>query len=321
VGIQLEVSKYGNIEARIADWAKGREDIEAVLIVGSRGMDHASTLQNGSDLDVIIFTSNPKWYQINVQWYHEVADVVIGQYEDSNHMIFAVSEDFYVIFKPDLDVDFSVVPIRFVRKEIQLARLFLRFPNLVAGLEQRLRAEASAFRLGFRTLFDRDSLAQEIAESFGQLNWIANYPSIPEYISAIDKYLVGTFKAIKKAKSGKVFHAKWLCDTTLKLQLIQMVKWHTYAQEQSTDPHRLLELSITQWADTRIKEELPHTFSEYRPDDIYRALYASLNLFYWVTAETSKRLGHEYQDAFLLIVDRIEWIREHLEPMLDSHIS
>lgn len=309
----MESLNYVDIQEGIANWAELRQDIRAVFILGSRGHSDPDTAQSGSDLDVLIVASHPQWYRTEgTDWCHGISPLVISQHQEGRHMVFALSDDYYVVFKPDLDVDFSIVSLRHIRQEIRRAKWFLRFPRLSSNvLEKHLRARASAFRLGFRVLLDRESLMQEIIGSFGQIPWLVVFPAETEFLSAVDAFLIYTFKAVKKVHSGKLFHAKWICDTVLKMQLIRMAEWHVRSQERQNEPIRYRDLAVDKWADPRVRYELPKTSPGFDSDDIYRALYAGLNLFYWVAAETAKNLG--YQDALSTAVDRIEWLREYVE--------
>jgi hypothetical protein len=311
----MEMLKYSDIEERIADWAGLHQDIRAVIILGSRGSRDPNASRAGSDLDVLIVASSAEWYRTRgTDWCSEISPVLVCQYQNERHMVFERSDDYYVIFKPDLDVDFSIVSRRYIRQETLRAKWFLRFPSLSPVPDKTLQAEASAFRPGFRVLLDRDLLAQDIVDSLKRIPWLAPLPGESEFLFALDEFLICTFKAVKKAHSSRLFHAKWMCDTTLKMQLIRMAKWHVHSRQRQVETTRHTDLAVDEWADPRVIGELPQTFASFDSGDIYRALYASLGLFYWVAAETSQSLG--YQDTLAAAVDRIEWLREYIESKL-----
>lgn len=306
---------YADIETRIAEWASKREDVRSVLILGSRGHNDSCVAQTSSDLDVLVVTSRPEWYRTSdTDWCWEIAPLIIAHHQEGQHMVFAPSDDFCVVFKPDLDVDFSIVPCSLVHREIRQVKWFIRFPRLFSNVTERsFRAKASTFRSGFRVLFEREFLTQEIRNSFGQISWSATLPDKTELLSVVDEFLVTTFKAARKVKAGKLFHAKWICDVTLKMQLIHLAEWHIRSQEKREESVRYRDLAVEQWADPRVRYELPRTYSQLDATNICGTLYASLNLFYWVIAETAKNLG--YQDTLSTAVDRIEWLREYIELM------
>jgi len=236
-------------------------------------------------------------------------------------MVFTFSEDYYVVFKPDLDVDFSIVPLQRLRQEIWTASWFAYFSGLQpppTASVKRFYVIASALHQGFRTLVDRDGLASEMQSAFASFYTSVVMPSLAELLATVDEFLLFAFKAIKKINSGKRYAAKWICDVTLQMLLIRMATWHIHTQRcEDTQPVRYRDLRLDEWADPRLLIELPKTFASYNHSDIYRALQSAVDLFYWVTTETATQLG--YQDQFIQVVDRFEWLRAYLEICQEAH--
>ena len=307
---------YAEIEQRIFQWAESRQDIRAVFVIGSRGQDNVDSVRNGSDLDVLVVSSKPELYRFEANdWCRQIAPMILVQKQVDAHMVFPSSNDYYAVFSPDLDVDFSFVSLKDLRWEIAQGRVLLNFPKIYPDIfAQRLRAEASAFHLGFRALIDHDTLARELKNTMCQIQWVSTLPSAQIFLRAVDEFLILTFKAYKKAESDKLFHAKWICDVTLKIQIIRMAEWHVRSLGTQDKAIRRRDLAIDEWADKQVKEEMTKISSGFEAKEIYNALYASLNLFYWMIVETAKNLG--YQDDLVAAIDSIEWLREKLESSL-----
>jgi hypothetical protein len=306
-------SDYTNIEHGIIDWGNRCSDIQGIFIIGSRG--RSISPQSSADLDLIVVTTKLQKYSTNnLAWCNDVGPIVLGCYQAKNHMVFNQSTDYYVVFEPDMDVDFSFVQLRTLQKELFFAQLFLRFPGLFSQpIETSIRAKASAFYPGFRILLDRDHLQEKIKNTFGKIPWKVNLPTVYEFISAIDEFLIYAFKTIKKIQSGKLFHAKWMSDVTLRYQLVCMAEWHICSQSQQVETIRYRDLSVDEWADPRVKDELAKITSTFEVDSIQEAILTSVDLFYWMSAELAKNL--RYDTVLIPAIDRFEYLKQYIHSM------
>lgn len=71
---------YEMLEARLAAWAVGQPAIRAILSIGSRAR---GTSDQWSDLDVIIFASEPQPYVDDPAWLNEMGDLWLAYREDT----------------------------------------------------------------------------------------------------------------------------------------------------------------------------------------------------------------------------------------------
>jgi hypothetical protein len=304
-------SGYFTIEQKIKSWAEASIDIQAVFVVGSRGKNF--NIQEGADLDVLVLTSKPEKYRSgNLDWCKDIAKIILGQIQPVSHMIFENSSDYCIVFDGYLDVDFSFVPLPVFQRELFLADWQINFPKMYPRhLELASRKKASAFHPEFRVLLDKGNIQQKIQNTLGKITWKFELPLPNRFISEIDEFLIYSFKAAKKIQSGKLFHAKWMVDTTLKYKLVQIAEWHVYSQNRKMEPIRLRDLAIDEWADTRIRTDLAKINPVYEIESILISLITIVDLYYWVSAETATNFG--YVDALIPVIDRFEHIKEYIQ--------
>lgn len=219
---------YLTIEEKIKSWADASVDVQGIFIVGSRGKNF--NVQEGADLDVLVITSKPEKYRSgNLDWCKNISKIVLGQHQPTVHMVFEDSSDYYIVFDKYLDVDFSFVSSKVLQRELFIANWFITLPKLFPRhLDLATQKKASAFQPEFRALVDKGNFQKKIWNTLGKIAWKFEPPSPNRFISEVDEFLIYSFKAAKKIQSNKLFHAKWMVDTTLKYQLVKMAEWHVH---------------------------------------------------------------------------------------------
>ena len=112
-----------------------------------------------------------------------------------------------------------------------------------------------------------------------------------EVVSDFWYHMVWTSKNLRR---GELWTAKTCCDVYMKGLLLRTIEWHTGATEGwETDTWydgRFLEC----WASMTILAELPDTFAHYREDDVWRALFATPDLFRRVARKIAVQLKYDY---------------------------
>jgi aminoglycoside 6-adenylyltransferase len=73
-----------------------------------------------------------------------------------------------------------------------------------------------------------------------------------------------------------------------------MMEWHARAMKGQDYDTWMRGRFLEEWADPRALEELPETFAHYDKDDVWHALFATMDLFRWLSVETAERLGYSY---------------------------
>lgn len=65
---------YLDLETRIADWAPSFSDIRAIVAYGSR-VHRGNSFDEFSDLDLVLYSSDPDRYSDSSDWLGAIADV------------------------------------------------------------------------------------------------------------------------------------------------------------------------------------------------------------------------------------------------------
>jgi aminoglycoside 6-adenylyltransferase len=77
-------------------------------------------------------------------------------------------------------------------------------------------------------------------------------------------------------------------------QLFKMAEWHARSKKGWVDDRTWYRAKlIDQWADPRVVEALPRVYPHYDAEDVWRALFAMMELYGWLVAETGELLGYD----------------------------
>jgi hypothetical protein len=93
--------------------------------------------------------------------------------------------------------------------------------------------------------------------------------------------------------------------------LLQMIEWHTHAEQGLSYDTWFRGRFLEQWADPKTLKQLRETFAHCDKTDAKRGLLAVLDLFTAIATETAEKLGYAYPTEAARQV--IEWIRTCLE--------
>ena len=258
------------IEAAVADWAQERDDVSAVIVVGSRARADTPA-DRWSDLDIILIVDDPEPYAESAAWVSEfgtpaltfLADTPSGQRERR------------VLYETGEDVDFPLFPLSALDRlgqsanaAVLLARGYRVLVDKI-GLEERLRDVVDLAPIP--TLRDQADVNQLASDFWYHALWTA-----------------------KKLRRGEVFTAIDCLDGYMKARLVTLLEWHARAVDPSVDTWhagRFLE----RWADPGALSALEEAFAHYDLRDVARALWETIDLFQGLEKETASRLGLELQ--------------------------
>ncbi len=119
--------------------------------------------------------------------------------------------------------------------------------------------------------------------------------------------LLDATRAVKLLRRGDLWRAKYQCDGAMKQHLLVMLEWHARANHGPQHDIWPEGRYLSEWADPRAVTALPNTFASYNTDDLWRALWATLDLFHTMALETAQLLGYAY--PALTDEHVIEWLR------------
>jgi aminoglycoside 6-adenylyltransferase len=257
---------YDQLEARFADWIARRDDIRLAVVVGSRARQDRTNDQWG-DLDTVIWTTTPEAYA-DAGWLADFGDVWAAY----RQYIRPGTAEWLAVLAGGLDFDMAIVP----------AQAPLTAEQVIAAQMDQV------FARGVRVLLDRDGV-------WGQ--WsppnIINHP-LPdeaELTQAVNQFWRYAGRAARKLRRGELWVATQLINGLLQQAVRMLAEWHTLAADRSAEVwyegHFLEE-----WADARVVAALRGTLAPYQADGAWSALIVVCELFRWLSAETTARLGY-----------------------------
>ena len=256
------------IEAAIVDWAQERQDVRAVVVVGSRARTDVPA-DRWSDLDALLFVDDPASLADDESWIEEFGDPVLSFLEPT---ALGARVERRVLYEGGEDVDFPLIDASLWRELIPTATIVLgrgyRVLHDELGIEEELRALPAP----------PPSAAPDVA-TFGQL--------------ASDFWYHALWTA-RKLRRGEVFTAIGCLDGHMKWRLVTLMGWHACAVDPAVDTWhdgRFLE----RWADPGALAALEHAYARYDLRDIARALWETIDLFQGLEEETAHRLGLEVE--------------------------
>ncbi|MDQ3657376.1 MAG: aminoglycoside 6-adenylyltransferase [Chloroflexota bacterium] len=284
------IEAYREIERRTSAWAATRPDLQGVLAVGSRAwIDRPA--DEYSDLDLTLFADDPDALIDSEDWLHEVGPMMLSFVEQT-----AVGgwRERRAVFRPMLDVDFSVVPSA-------LLDLDFTIPGPVTNLIRPV------IDRGFRIVYDprnRLAILNDIPAS-AQPDWIP--PDEASFRNLVVDFWYHAMWATKKLMRGELLVARQCLDGSMKDKLRHVVDWLARVDHPGIDPwhgYRFFE----ERTDSAIVEALHATYGGVSRDRIRRDLAGSMDLFGQLARSAASRLAYAYPDQAETHVRG--WIRE-----------
>ena len=255
--------------AAVADWARSREDVRAVLVVGSQART-GMPADKWSDLDVGLFVDEPRLLADDPTWIEEFGKPVLTFLEPT---AFGDRVERRVLFESGEDVDFALL-------EVSGWQSFASLP------EARVTAER-----GYRLLYDELGLEAALDEPSSQATAVHDAPDLGELASDFWYHALWT---AKKLRRGEVYTAVSCLDGYMKARLVTLLELHARAVDPALDTWhggRFLE----RWADPGALAALERAYAHYDLRDVARALWETIDLFQGVEEETARRLGLEIE--------------------------
>jgi aminoglycoside 6-adenylyltransferase len=254
------------LAAAVADWALERDDVRAVVLVGSQAR---ATLpaDRWSDLDLVVFADDPVALGADASWVASFGDPVLTFVERT---AVGAGVERRVLYEDGQDVDFALFPA-------------------AGGLGLTESPEAGAvLGRGFRVLYDELGVAESLAALPGPGAEVA--PAARDLNELASDFWYHALWAAKKLRRGEVFVALECLDAYMKRRLVTLMAWHARAVDPAVDTWhggRFLE----RWGDPGALVALELAYARYSVRDVARALWATIDLFQGLEEETARRLG------------------------------
>ena len=269
---------YEQLTERIVAWLPQEHDVRAAMIIGSRARaDHPA--DEWSDLDVLLFVRDPERYVTAADWVAGFGPVWLAFAERTPD---GRAWERRVLYAGGLDVDFALNPAQWLE-------------HMAAnGLAPEM---ADVIRRGVRVLVDKDGLLAGILRLPIPDAAPFQRPSSTEFAGVISDFWYHSLWSAKHLRRGELWWAKSGCDWKLKGLLQRMLEWHAHAVRGPAHDTWMRGRFLEEWADGRAVAQLAGAFAHYDRQDIARALWATMELFRWLAAETAERWQYAYPVA------------------------
>ncbi len=254
--------------AAVADWAREREDVRALLVVGSQARLNVPA-DRWSDLDLVLIVDDPEPYAEDSNWVAEFGLPVLTFLEDT----LLGQRERRVLYESGEDVDFPLFPV-----------------TALELLEQSENA-AQLLARGYRVLVDGIGLAERLARVAAGAE-DAPPPSSAAFTQLASDFWYHALWAAKKLRRGEVFTAKGCLDGYMKDRLVTLLEWHARAVDPSVDTWHEGRF-VERWGDPGALAALERAYAYYDVRDVARALWETIDLWQGLEEETARRLGLE----------------------------
>ena len=260
------------LASSVAEWADEREDVQALLVVGSQARSDAPA-DRWSDLDLVLILDDPTPYFGDAGWVAEFGRPVLTFLEPT----FAAGyRERRVLYETGEDVDFVLLP-----------------PTAVE-LMRTIPGVAEIFARGYRVLVDRIGVSAALQELAASVAPDGPPPSQAEFTELANDFWYHVLWAAKKLRRGEVYMAASCLDGYLKARFVTLLAWHARAVEPTVETWhdgRFLE----RWADPGALVALELAFARYSVREVAHGLWQSIDLWQGVEEETARRLGLELE--------------------------
>ena len=265
---------YERLIESFVGWAEMEQSIRGAIVIGSRARaDHPA--DEWSDLDIVVFATDPGRYSSQADWVANVGNAWLTFVEATAD---GRGLERRVLFEGGLDADFALMPVELIRQ---------------AAEEEWPGDAADALRRGVRVLLDKDGV---IGRALALLPEPApaQPPTGEEFAEAVADFWYHAVWTAKHLRRGELWWARGSCDGHMKRLLQRMLEWHARATKGADCDTWLRGRFLEEWADKRAVAELRGAFAHYDETDVWRALGATTDLFRWLAGETAQRLGYPY---------------------------
>lgn len=256
------------ILTRIIEWAEREKDIQALILVGSRA--GKQSVDEFADFDISVFAETHLPYTQNDQWLFDIWKIWVSvpeQFFRKNEIV----PTRLVIFEDGIKVDFAFYGLHV--------------------LDELVR-DGDELNTGFKVLLDKDGKTKRLQPTSFVKSKCAK-PSETEFVNRVNEFWYETYYAAKYLKRDELWLAK-LIDCNLKRFLLEIIEWHEQSKHNWDYETYYSGKAIKSWASADIWENLHQTFAHFDSVDSWASLFATMNLFRRLAAETAQMLKFSY---------------------------
>lgn len=247
----------------ILQWAKDRQDVRTMILLGSRAQKRSST-DRLSDIDLCLFVSAPDRFLESPAWLTVFAPVWLHS---------AVQDmawnGWKVIYENGVMVEFGVYPL-----------------DALTEMQNEL---PPAFEPGYKILLDKDKQARKLPKPRGQYS-PPNKPTPDEFQKTFTDFWVEAYHVAKYLWRTDLWQAKHH-DWALKQHLLTMLGWYAVTCRGQSNFTTYHGKHLNGWVDPELYISLMSIFGRFYPADSWRALDETILHFTRLAAEVAEALA------------------------------
>ena len=194
------------LTTRIAEWAQGRPDVSAALLIGSRASPQGPR-DAFSDYDVVLFLDMGSRLAERDDWLRTFGAPLIVFHETTEHRAETIPTRL-VQFRERHRIDFTLSRVELLRRIVEHDAL----PDWLAA--------------GYSVLADREGLAERLAPPSG-MAWVPRPPSEAEYRAVVEEFWWESLYVAKYVGRNELLPARYSLETVLRFRcLVPMLEWY-----------------------------------------------------------------------------------------------
>ena len=282
-GFLFSMDSLIRFQAQVVDWANGRSDIQAVLLIGSLARETHSA-DEWSDVDLILLADDIELFANGDGWLADFGEVLVPVFERHQNG----DVEWLVLFADGVKADFYFTP---------------GGEDLSGIVDQA--SYKPVIQRGAKLLYSRPGTVFELPTAVLQPT---PRPDEAEFIILVNTVLLNGHKMAKFTRRGDMVRAKLVLESLMRPALLTMIAWHAQAQFGSERDTWYNGRYLDEWADSRVLAALPNTYGGYSTEETWRSLFGTLILFRWLAEETAVSWDYAFPTE---AADKVmAWIRE-----------
>lgn len=248
-------SEQTGLLPRIIAWAGRQADIAALIMTGFRAR-RDTTVDDFSDYDLEIFTTDPGKYTSHPDWLADIGTVWVFLPLPPSH---GGCPTRLVVFSGGEKVDFSICPIQ--------------------ALEDAVRSQKlnDLYERGYQVLLDKRGIASGLpAPTYSRPS--RSRPTEAEFRATIEEFWFEESHIPKYLRRDDLWVVKFR-DWTMKGLLLRMLDWHAVATNEEPLDTWHIGTRMREWLRWDVWANVQTTLGRFDAADSWRALLATISVF------------------------------------------
>ena len=254
---------------RLAEWARGRPDVLALVVIGSQARAEVPA-DDLSDLDLLVVVEEVKAFTEHDEWLDELGDYLIASLEQSGDFYFERE----ILYRNGEKLDLIFVP----------ASHLGRWPE--TGLEPGMAAVVNRGAKIIQATDEVRALVEKAAVAPPAL------PTEREFSVTVATFLVDCASGTRKLSRGEVWVVRDFVEAWLRPEVVRMLEVRARARgEESWPSGRFMD----RWVEPDTLRALESiTIARVEASEVHGALVAMLDLFLQVANDVAASLGYAW---------------------------